>query len=120
MKDIDLSYLLSSLSALWAIQKCSPNIAVIKSDLSFEAILLRPPYVAELTESTSGFVNVGLGAFMGTFVTTSKVFELSEIVDAVHAVPLHCWWFGVLRGIDVDHLGLFKVDVQTGFACKTA
>ena len=47
------------------------NIAVIKPDLRFEALLHRLPYVAELTESTSGFVNVGLDAFIGTFVTTS-------------------------------------------------
>ena len=45
--------------------------------------MLRLPYVAELTESTSSFVNVGLDAFMGTFVTINKAFDLSEIVDAV-------------------------------------
>lgn len=83
MRDIDLSHLLSSLSSTQSHSKVQLNIAVIKPDLSFEAILHRLPYVAELTESTSGFVNVGLDAFIGTFVSTNKAFELSEIVDTV-------------------------------------
>ena len=55
MKDIDLSHISVSYSpALGAIQKDSLNIAVVKPDLSFEAVWLRLPDVAEPTESTSG------------------------------------------------------------------
>lgn len=55
MKDIDLSHISLRYSpALRAIQKDSLNTAVVKPDLSFEAVLLRLPDVAESTESTSG------------------------------------------------------------------
>ena len=61
MEDVDLTHIyFSYFSALRAIQKDSLNIGVVKPDLSFEAVLLRPPDVAESTESTSGFVKASL------------------------------------------------------------
>ena len=61
MEDVDLTHIyFSYFSALRAIQKYSLNIGVVKPDLSFEAVLLRPPDVAESAESTSGFVKASL------------------------------------------------------------
>jgi len=63
MDDVDLTHIsFSYFSALRAIQKDSLNIAVVKPDLSFaiEVVLLRPPDVAESTESTSGFFKASL------------------------------------------------------------
>ena len=61
MEDVDLTHIyFSYFSAPRTIQKDSLNIGVVKPDLSFEAVLLRPPDVAESTESTSGFVKASL------------------------------------------------------------
>ena len=60
-EDVELTHIsFSYFSALRAIQKDNLNVAVVKPDLSFEVVLLRPPDVAESTESTSGFVKASL------------------------------------------------------------
>ena len=60
-EDVELTHIsFSYFSALRAIQKDNLNIAVVKPDLSFEVVLLRPPDVTESTESTSGFVKASL------------------------------------------------------------
>ena len=71
VKDVNLSHIPFRYSpALGAIQKDGLNVAVVKTDLGFEAVLLGLPDVTELAEGTSGYVKACLDVFMGTIVVT--------------------------------------------------
>ena len=59
--------------ALRAIQNDSLNIAVVKPDLSFEAVFLGFPDVTKSTKSTSGFVTMSVNIFWGAVQTNEVV-----------------------------------------------
>ena len=92
MEDVDLTHIyFSYFSALRAIQKDSLNIGVVKPDLSFEAVLLRPPDVAESTESTSGFVKASL--WKQPFLLASYRwgrFAKRNVCDSATEIPYRC------------------------------
>ena len=75
--------------ALRAIQKDGHNIAVVKPDLSFEAVLLRLPVVTESAKGTPGFVKTGLDVFLGIVVTAYEGPEICEIFNAVQCLSIN-------------------------------
>ena len=84
VKDVNLSHIPFRFSpALGAIQKDGLDVAVVKPDLGFEAILLGLPDVTESAEGTSGYVKACLDVFMGTMVVTYEASDICEVFNAL-------------------------------------
>ena len=120
VKDVNLFHISFRYSpALGAIQKDGLNVAIVKPDLSFEAVLLGLPDLTESTEGTSGFVKACLDVFMGTIVVAYEASEICEVFNALQRFSIDRDWRCCWR-IDKHHLGLFLVDVQTSSLCEIA
>ena len=59
------------------------NIAVVKPDLGFEAVLLGLPDVTEWAEGTYGYVKACLDVFMGTIVVSYEASKICKIFNAL-------------------------------------
>ena len=120
VKDINLSHIPFRYSPeLGAIQKDSLNVAVVKPDLGFEAVLLGLPDDTESAEGTSGYVKACLDVFMGTIVVTYEASEICEVFNALKLFSIDCDR-GCCWRIDKHHLGLFLVDLQASLLCEIA
>ena len=91
VKDVNCSHISFRYSpALGAIQKDGLNVAVVKPDLGFEAVLLGPPDVTESDEGTSGLVKACLDVFMGTIVVAYEASEICEVFNARQRFSIDC------------------------------
>ena len=95
MRDIDLFHISFPFSpALRAILKDKLEIAVVKPDLSFGAVLRRRPDVAPLallggTHSHNEAMIMVFGGtiFMGTLFPTNKASKIGKIFNALQFLP---------------------------------